>query len=126
MPDKELTLEVLRQIEEATAKIIARFEAIHQVSDFTDSDAGVDKMDVICMRLIVIGESLKNLDKITEGRLLNQYPEVDWKKAKGMRDKPLEEWQLLEVHLSNVAETAGDFAADFNAREWGVLRRAVT
>ena len=86
MPDKELILEVLRQIEEATAKIIARFEAIQQVSDFTDSDAGVEKMDAICMMLIVIGESLKNLDKITEGKLLPQYPEVDWKKAKGMRD----------------------------------------
>lgn len=38
------------------------------------------------MMLIVIGESLKNLDKITEGKLLPLYPEVDWKKAKGMRD----------------------------------------
>jgi len=48
--------------------------------------AGVEKMDAICMMLIVIGESLKNLDKITEGKLLPQYPEVDWNKAKGMRD----------------------------------------
>ena len=43
-------------------------------------------MDAICLMLIVIGESLKNLDKITEGKLLPQYPEVDWKNAKGMRD----------------------------------------
>ena len=43
-------------------------------------------MDAICMQLIVIGESLKNLDKITQGSLLTQYHEVDWKKAKGMRD----------------------------------------
>jgi uncharacterized protein with HEPN domain len=35
---------------------------------------------------IIIGESLKNLDKITEGNLLPQYPQVDWKKAKGLRD----------------------------------------
>jgi uncharacterized protein with HEPN domain len=38
------------------------------------------------MMLIVIGESLKNLDKITGGTLLPRYSEVDWKKAKGMRD----------------------------------------
>ena len=38
------------------------------------------------MMLIVIGEALKNLDKITGGELLPQYSEVDWKKAKGMRD----------------------------------------
>jgi hypothetical protein len=54
-------MEVLRQIEEAAAKIAARFQAIHKVSDFTNSPTGVDKMDAICMMLIVIGESLKNL-----------------------------------------------------------------
>ena len=86
MRDKELTLEILRQIEEASAKIVARFQNIRQVSDFTDSPAGVEKMDAICMMLIVIGESLKNLDKITNGKLLSRYPDVDWKKAKGMRD----------------------------------------
>jgi uncharacterized protein with HEPN domain len=86
MRDKELVMEVLRQIEEAGAKIVDRFKAIHQVTDFTDSTAGVEKMDAICMMLIVIGESLKNLDKLTDGTLLPQYPAVDWKKAKGMRD----------------------------------------
>ena len=35
---------------------------------------------------IAIGESLKNIDKITEKKLLSQYPEIDWKGAKGMRD----------------------------------------
>ena len=45
MRDKELAMEVLRQIEEAAAKIDACFQAIHQVADFTDSAAGVDKMD---------------------------------------------------------------------------------
>ena len=86
MHDKELVMEVLRQIEEAAAKIAVRFQAIHKVSDFTDSPVGVDKMDAICMMLIVIGESLQNLDKITGGKLLPQYREVAWKKAKGMRD----------------------------------------
>ncbi len=86
MRDRKLVVEVLRQIEEAAGKILTRFLAINQVSDFTDSSAGVDKMDAICMMLIVIGESLKNLDKITDKKLLPQYPEVDWKKAKGMRD----------------------------------------
>jgi uncharacterized protein with HEPN domain len=86
MPDKELIIEILRQIEESAEKIITRFKAIHDVSDFTDSPAGVDKMDAICMMLIVIGESLKKLDVITRSELLSRYPEVDWKKAKGMRD----------------------------------------
>jgi uncharacterized protein with HEPN domain len=38
------------------------------------------------MMLIAIGESLKNLDKVTGGTLFSRYPEVDWKGAKGIRD----------------------------------------
>ena len=86
MYDQELVREVLRQIESAAIKIIERFKVIHNVSDFTDNPDGVEKMDAISMRLIVVGEALKNLDKITSGTLLPRYPEVDWKKAKGMRD----------------------------------------
>jgi uncharacterized protein with HEPN domain len=38
------------------------------------------------MQLIAIGESLKNLDKITNQSLLPQYSQIDWKRAKGLRD----------------------------------------
>jgi len=86
MHDLELVREILRQIDAAAGKILTRFQTIGKVTDFTDSPAGEDKLDAICMMLIVIGESLKNLDKITDGTLLSRYPEVDWKKAKGMRD----------------------------------------
>jgi uncharacterized protein with HEPN domain len=43
----------------------------------------MEKFDSICMLLITIGESLKNLDKVTNGELLSEYPEIDWKKVKG-------------------------------------------
>jgi uncharacterized protein with HEPN domain len=86
MYDKELTIEILRQIDQTIDKILVRFKPIQSASDFTDSDAGMEKMDSICMLLIVIGESLKNIEKITDGILLPKYPEIDWKKAKGMRD----------------------------------------
>ncbi len=86
MHDTELVLEILRQIEDAAQKVVQRFEVINNPNDFTDTAAGMEKMDAICMMLIVIGESLKNLDKVTGQNLLSQYPDVDWKKAKGMRD----------------------------------------
>lgn len=38
------------------------------------------------MQLIAIGVSLKNIDKITHRQLLPNYPEIDWKGVKGMRD----------------------------------------
>jgi len=37
----------------------------------------MEKLDSICMLLIAIGESLKNIDKITKKSLLKQYPEID-------------------------------------------------
>ncbi len=46
----------------------------------------MEKLDAICMLLIAIGESLKKIDKITNQTLLVQYPEIDWKGVKGMRD----------------------------------------
>jgi len=86
MYDKELTVEVLKQILNSAETIMARFEPVKEISGFTGSSTGMEKIDSICMLLIVIGESLKNLDKITERRLLPCYPEVDWKKAIKMRD----------------------------------------
>jgi uncharacterized protein with HEPN domain len=38
------------------------------------------------MLLIAIGESLKKIDRITDGKLLDKYPAVDWKGLKGIRD----------------------------------------
>ena len=86
MYDRELILEVIGQIYQAAQTILKRFEPVKRVNDFTDSPAGMEKLDSVCMRLIAIGEALKNLDKTTNKSLLPRYPQVDWKKAKGMRD----------------------------------------
>lgn len=86
MYDKDHAIDILSQIYQATLTIIKRFSAVKSVSDFTDSEYGVEKLDSICMLLIAIGESLKNLDKVTNKSLLVDYPQIDWKKAKGMRD----------------------------------------
>lgn len=86
MYDAELALELLKQIQDAAQKVVHRFQAIQDPADFTASAAGVEKMDAICMMLIVIGEGLKKLDKVTDHDLLCNYPGIDWKKAKGMRD----------------------------------------
>ena len=50
------------------------------------SDDGLDRLDAICMQLIALGESVKNLDKVTEGQLLPRYPAIEWKRIMGMRD----------------------------------------
>ena len=86
MYDKEMLLEVLKQTVDAIKRVNKRFETVDSVEFFTGSPEGMEKLDAICMVIIAIGESLKNIDKITDKKLLSQYPEIDWKGAKGMRD----------------------------------------
>ncbi len=86
MFDNNLVLSILQQIDKALEKIISRSEHIHSANDFTDSPSGMEKLDGICMLFIAVGEALKNIDKITGGTLLSQYPETDWTGAMGFRD----------------------------------------
>jgi len=86
MYDKDLIIEILIQILNSTDIILLRFEPINEVHDFTSSSYGMEKLDSICMQLIAIGESLKKIDKMTNGKLLENYPDVNWKGAKAMRD----------------------------------------
>ena len=84
--DKELALEILKQILGALKKIEKRFRPITSPEKFTNSDLGMEKLDSICMQLIAIGESLKNFDKVTSKKVLSKYPEINWKRVIGMRD----------------------------------------
>jgi len=86
MYDKEVVLDILTQILDAIQRIIRRSDAITRVEDFTNSPEGQEKLDGICMLIIAIGESLKNIDKMTNNELLPKYPAIDWKGVKGMRD----------------------------------------
>lgn len=86
MYDKELAKEILQQIHHAIEVILKRFDLIETVNDFTDTPEGMEKLDSICMQLIVIGESLKNFDKVTDNSILSQYSQIEWKKVKGLRD----------------------------------------
>jgi uncharacterized protein with HEPN domain len=86
MFDEKLVIEILHQLLNATNTIRLRFEPIKNSDDFLSTDMGLEKLDAICMQLIAIGESLKNIDKITNRQLLSNYPEIDWKGAMAMRD----------------------------------------
>lgn len=86
MFNNELLISDINNIIWALDQISKRFQPIRSSDDFLADDDGLEKLDSICMQLINIGEALKQLDKHTNAQLLNNYKEVDWKKAKGMRD----------------------------------------
>ena len=86
MYNQELVKEVFNQILTATERILRRMKPIKTSEDFLKNERNLEKLDSICMQLIALGESIKNLDKITNKSLLKNYPEFAWTKAMGMRD----------------------------------------
>ena len=87
MSDKQLMiLSTLEDIKFSIELIIKRFEKIDSSDDFLADENGLDKLDSISMRLVAIGEGFKNIDKLTDKKLLPKYPKVNWKGVKGVRD----------------------------------------
>jgi uncharacterized protein with HEPN domain len=86
MYDPEFLVEKLKILLEALERIPRWFADIATPADFFSSDAGIDRMDAICMILIAAGEELKNIDHKTGGKLLSRYPAVKWRGAMGVRD----------------------------------------
>lgn len=59
---------------------------IEQADDFLLSPDKMFVLDGVCMKLIFIGESIKSIDKLSEGVLFLKYPLIPWKSIMKMRD----------------------------------------
>jgi len=86
MYDRELASNILQQIAESIRTVRFRLKSVKTIDDLVSTPEGLEKLDAACMQLIAIGESVKNLDKITGGSLLSKHPEIDWRGAMAMRD----------------------------------------
>ena len=82
-----MALGCLKDIQKALALIEERSAIVTHVNDFLCSPEVMLRLDALCMNLIALGESVKNLDKITNGELLTLYPETYWKGIMRIRDK---------------------------------------
>lgn len=108
--DKALVIEILQQISDALVVIQKRCSYAKVEDDFTDTETGQDKLDGICMKLIAVGESLKNIDKITDNTLLSQYPHIEWKQIKGIRD--VLSHHYFDLDASTIFEVCQDHVDD--------------
>ncbi len=86
MFDKLIAFHTLELIRDSLELIEKRCSDIYSVDDFLLSDSGMMKLDSVCMKLTAIGESIKNLDKITNKELLVKHPEIPWRNVMGIRD----------------------------------------
>ena len=81
-----MILSTLDDIKTSIELITKRCEDITSSDDFLDEDDGLLKLDSISMRLIAIGEGFKNIDKLSDNKLLTNYQNIPWKQVKGIRD----------------------------------------
>ncbi|WP_010664255.1 HepT-like ribonuclease domain-containing protein [Marinilabilia salmonicolor] len=86
MFENEMVSNVVGQIIESIHIVQKRTKNIQSADDFSSTEQGMLILDSVCMKLAAIGESIKNLDKITNKQLLSKYTEIDWRQAMGMRD----------------------------------------
>ena len=86
MYDKELVLDLLKNMILSATKVIDRTQSIMSSDDFLDNEENLIILDSVCMQLIALGEAVKELDKLTSKELLRRYDSIPWQQVSGMRD----------------------------------------
>jgi uncharacterized protein with HEPN domain len=98
-----------------------RFENIKDADEFMTTPAGVTLLDSIAMRLQVIGELIKNIDKY-DSDYLKQYKTVEWEKIIRMRDlishhydtvNPEVVFDICQNHIPVLESTANEMLKKF-------------
>jgi uncharacterized protein with HEPN domain len=78
MPENEV-LDILDLILESIKLVQKRFSKIRVPDDLVVTAEGVTLLDAVSMRLQVIGESVKRIEK-NDPSLLQRYAEIEWDK----------------------------------------------
>lgn len=84
MPD-EIIFENLQLISDSIDLIVERFSKIKYPDDLVSNEGGVLLLDAIAMRLQVIGELLKKIDK-KDPSFLKIYTGINWNNIMRLRD----------------------------------------
>ncbi len=84
MPD-EIIVENIHLISESLDLVTKRFSKINHPDDLVSNENGVLILDAIAMRLQVVGELLKKIDK-QDSSFLKNYSEIKWSNIMRLRD----------------------------------------
>jgi uncharacterized protein with HEPN domain len=88
----------LKIILESIDLIEERFSKINLADDFVTSSEGVLLLDAVSMRLQVIGETVKKIDKI-DPSLFDRYPDVEWRKIMRLRDIISHHYEMVDHEI---------------------------
>jgi len=84
MPDILIT-DNLHDIISSIELIEKRFKGITGADDFVHSEGGMIILDSICMRLQIVGELVKKIQKI-DPDVFEKYPGIEWPNIMKLRD----------------------------------------
>jgi uncharacterized protein with HEPN domain len=82
----EIILALFKQIEESIILLFQWNQDVRDANDYLLSPEGMKNLAASCMLIEAIGESVKKIDRRTDGQLLPLRPEIPWKLVMGMRD----------------------------------------
>ena len=89
--DLDLMVESMRLVQD-------RFSRIRGPDDFLLTPEGVTLLDAISMRLQVIGESVKQIQKTTPS-FLQRYADIDWDKIARFRDLVSHHYECVDHEI---------------------------
>lgn len=76
----------LLQIKKAIEQLQDWNKDILNVDDYYSTPEGMDNLAASCMLIEAIGEGVKQIDKLTQSRLLDERPEIPWQDVIGIRN----------------------------------------
>jgi uncharacterized protein with HEPN domain len=94
----DVIIDNLQIIMESIVLIEDRFSKINNADDLVSSDSGILILDGITMRLQVVGELLRKINKMDKS-LLEKYPEIEWDKIIRLRDIVSHHYEKLDHEI---------------------------
>ena len=82
----EIILGAFQQIEKSILLLQQWNVNVSNEDDYLFSPDGMKNLAATCMLIEAIGETIKKIDKKSNGTLLVLRPEIPWKQVMGMRD----------------------------------------
>lgn len=87
MEQRDLVLDNLRQIEMGIENLQQWNEGISDMNMLLRSPGGMQDLAGNCMLIMAVTEGFKKIDKMTDGKLLPQRPEIPWRQVFGLRNR---------------------------------------
>jgi uncharacterized protein with HEPN domain len=116
-------ISVVTMMIQSAGLVQERFAEISNPDDFVTSHHGTTLLDAISMRLQVIGESVKRLQKIDDS-VLHIYDEIEWDKIAKFRDLVSHHYEqvdheivydICDVHIPKLYETLHRMSKDLES-----------